>query len=197
MGRNRFICCKLARGFEVGLTMPPRSLPPLLYRLSRARPAWAVAAGLGSRIRGTHAIRHSAASRRIQAGATLKQIADLLGHRSINTTSIDAEVDLKALAAAAMHWPRRCIRPRLDCQRCEAKGSGNWRTGRAALAPDARVRRRRRVILDSIVCQAIDRHMTAQVGVPGCRIMRRGEPCADRHDIPGGTDFRAAIQSEA
>ena len=65
----------------------------------------AVAVGLGSRIRGTHVIRHSAASRWIQAGATLKQIADLLGHRSIDTTSIYAKVDLKALAAVALPWP--------------------------------------------------------------------------------------------
>jgi site-specific recombinase XerD len=65
----------------------------------------AAVVGLGSRIRGTHVIRHSAASRWIQAGATLKQIADLLGHRSIDTTSIYAKVDLKALAAVALPWP--------------------------------------------------------------------------------------------
>jgi site-specific recombinase XerD len=65
----------------------------------------AAAAGLGTRIRGTHVIRHSAASRWIQAGATLKQIADLLGHRSIDTTSIYAKVDLNALAAVGLPWP--------------------------------------------------------------------------------------------
>ena len=56
-------------------------------------------------IRGTHVIRHSVASRWIQAGATLKQIADLLGHRSIDTTSIYAKVDLKTLAEVALPWP--------------------------------------------------------------------------------------------
>lgn len=65
----------------------------------------AAEAGLADRIRGTHVIRHSVASCWIQAGATLKQIADLLGHRSIDTTSIYAKVDLKALAQVALPWP--------------------------------------------------------------------------------------------
>jgi integrase/recombinase XerD len=65
----------------------------------------AAGAGLAHRIRGTHVIRHSVASRWIQAGATLKQIADLLGHRSIDTTSIYAKVDLRALAQVALPWP--------------------------------------------------------------------------------------------
>ena len=65
----------------------------------------AAEAGLADRIRGTHVIRHSVASRWIQAGATLKQIADLLGHRSIDTTSIYAKVDLTALAQVALPWP--------------------------------------------------------------------------------------------
>ncbi len=65
----------------------------------------AAAAGLGHRIRGTHVIRHSVASRWLLAGATLKQIADLLGHRSIDTTSIYAKVDMAALSGVALPWP--------------------------------------------------------------------------------------------
>jgi len=65
----------------------------------------AAKAGLADRIRGTHVIRHSVASQWIQAGATLKQIADLLGHRSINTASIYAKVDLQALKQVALPWP--------------------------------------------------------------------------------------------
>jgi site-specific recombinase XerD len=65
----------------------------------------AALAGLEHCIRGTNVIRHSAASRWIQAGATLKQIADLLGHRSIDTTSIYAKVNLTALAEVALPWP--------------------------------------------------------------------------------------------
>jgi site-specific recombinase XerD len=62
-------------------------------------------AGLTHCIHGTHVIRHSVASRWIQSGATLKQIADLLGHQSIDTTSIYAKVDLNTLAEVALPWP--------------------------------------------------------------------------------------------
>ena len=36
-----------------------------------------------------------------------KQIADLLGHRSIDTTSIYAKVDLRTLAEVALPWPSK------------------------------------------------------------------------------------------
>ena len=61
--------------------------------------------GLGHRVRGTHILRHSVASRMLGAGASLKQIADLLGHQSIDTTMIYAKVDLRALAQVALPWP--------------------------------------------------------------------------------------------
>jgi integrase/recombinase XerD len=67
----------------------------------------AARAGLGQRIRGTHVIRRSVATGLINSGASLKQIADLLGHRSIDTTSIYAKVDLRSLAQVALPWPSR------------------------------------------------------------------------------------------
>lgn len=66
---------------------------------------YAARAGLAERIRGTHVIRHSVASSLINAGASIKEIADLLGHRSIDTTEIYAKVDLRSLARVAMPWP--------------------------------------------------------------------------------------------
>lgn len=62
-------------------------------------------AGLRDRIGGTHVLRHSLASRMLGAGATRKQIADLLGHQCIDTTSLYAKVDLKTLAKVALPWP--------------------------------------------------------------------------------------------
>jgi integrase/recombinase XerD len=62
-------------------------------------------AGLQDQITGTHVIRHSVASSLLQCGASIKQIADLLGHRSIDTTSIYAKVDIRALSSVAMPWP--------------------------------------------------------------------------------------------
>ena len=81
-----------------GKTMTPIGIRGVVVRR-------ATDAGLAHCIHGTHVIRHSVASRWIQAGATLKQIADLLGHRSIDTTSIYAKVDLKTLAEVALPWP--------------------------------------------------------------------------------------------
>jgi site-specific recombinase XerD len=65
----------------------------------------AARAGLADQVRGTHVIRHSVATLLINAGASIKEIADLLGHRSIDTTAIYAPVDLRSLARAALPWP--------------------------------------------------------------------------------------------
>jgi site-specific recombinase XerD len=64
-------------------------------------------AGLRDRVGGTHVLRRSLASRMLNAGATLKQIADFLGHKSIDTTSLYAKVDLATLSRVAMPWPGR------------------------------------------------------------------------------------------
>lgn len=69
-------------------------------------------AGLQNRVGGTHVLRRSLASRMLNAGATLKQIADFLGHKSIDTTSLYAKVDLATLSRVAMPWPgRKEVRP--------------------------------------------------------------------------------------
>lgn len=54
---------------------------------------------------GTHVLRHTAATRLHRGGASLKEVADLLGHRSLDTTAIYTKVDLPALAAVALPWP--------------------------------------------------------------------------------------------
>jgi site-specific recombinase XerD len=41
----------------------------------------------------------------LHRGATLKQIADILRHRSLDTTAIYAKVDVPRLAAIAQPWP--------------------------------------------------------------------------------------------
>ena len=64
-------------------------------------------AGLRHRVHGTHILRRSLASRMLNAGATLKQIADFLGHASIDTTTLYTKVDLVTLSRVAMPWPER------------------------------------------------------------------------------------------
>ena len=63
--------------------------------------------GLSTRLTGPHILRHTLACRLVQGGVSLKAIADLLRHRSLDTTTIYAKVDLDALATVAAHWPGR------------------------------------------------------------------------------------------
>jgi site-specific recombinase XerD len=52
-----------------------------------------------------HAIRHAFATRLMEHDTPIKTIADLLGHKSINTTFIYTKVDLKHLRIVAYEWP--------------------------------------------------------------------------------------------
>jgi site-specific recombinase XerD len=54
---------------------------------------------------GPHVLRHVAAQRLIQRGATLKDIADFLRHRCLDTAAIYTKVDLPSLSKVAMPWP--------------------------------------------------------------------------------------------
>ena len=65
----------------------------------------AARSGLTGRLHGPHRLRHSAATRMLHGGATLKEIADVLRHRSLDTTAIYAKVDLPRLIAIAQPWP--------------------------------------------------------------------------------------------
>jgi len=68
------------------------------------RKAW-WCAGLNKKFGGTHILRHSAATRMRQKGADIKSIADVLGHHSITTTALYAQIDLPVLRAVAQPWP--------------------------------------------------------------------------------------------
>lgn len=54
---------------------------------------------------GAHLLRHSLATRMVNQGAAIKQIADVLGHQSINTTAIYTKVDTRHLAEVALPFP--------------------------------------------------------------------------------------------
>lgn len=55
--------------------------------------------------KGTHTLRHTVATCMICEGATLKDIADVLRHRSLDTTAVYARVDLPALKSVVLPWP--------------------------------------------------------------------------------------------
>jgi integrase/recombinase XerD len=52
-----------------------------------------------------HVLRHSVASRLLSAGTPLKEIADVLRHRSLNTSAIYTKIDTGRLIAVALPWP--------------------------------------------------------------------------------------------
>jgi integrase/recombinase XerD len=62
-------------------------------------------AGLRTTRCGAHPIRHAFATRLMESGTPLKDIADLLGHRSIETTFLYTKVDLERLRRLAVEWP--------------------------------------------------------------------------------------------
>ncbi|MEJ0008836.1 MAG: site-specific integrase [Steroidobacteraceae bacterium] len=61
--------------------------------------------GLEQCAHGPHILRHTVAKRLLQHGSTLKQIADTLRHRCLDTTGIYAKVDISALTRVALPWP--------------------------------------------------------------------------------------------
>lgn len=61
--------------------------------------------GLDDQFAGTHALRHGCATRLQRSGASLKEIADVLGHQDLNATKIYAKTDLEGLRAVALPWP--------------------------------------------------------------------------------------------
>src|SRR3546814_7889335 len=54
-----------------------------------------------------HVLRHSIASRLLADGTPMKHIADVLRHRSLDTSKIYTKIDLRRLSAVAMPWPGR------------------------------------------------------------------------------------------
>lgn len=62
-------------------------------------------AGIEAPTRGPNLLRHTLATRLIRSGASLSEIADLLGHTCLSTTQIYAKVDLPSLREVAQPWP--------------------------------------------------------------------------------------------
>lgn len=70
----------------------------ILIRLQRA--------GIPIQRGGAHLLRHSLATRLVEQRRPIKEVADLLGHRSIDTTSIYVKVAVPQLADVALPFPR-------------------------------------------------------------------------------------------
>jgi integrase/recombinase XerD len=92
--RRVFLCTKAPRR---GFTGP--STVSTIVRRALAR------AGLCPALKGAHLLRHSLATRMLRHGASLREIGQVLRHRSVNTTEIYAKVDIVGLRALAQPWP--------------------------------------------------------------------------------------------
>lgn len=53
----------------------------------------------------SHLLRHTIARRLLDGGSSLKEVADVLRHRSLNTTLIYAKLDGRNLGTVALPWP--------------------------------------------------------------------------------------------
>lgn len=62
-------------------------------------------AGVKTPRSGARTLRHSWAIRALAHNSSIKSIADVLGHRYIDTTFIYAKADLNSLREVAMSWP--------------------------------------------------------------------------------------------
>jgi site-specific recombinase XerD len=78
--------------------MTRRTVRNLILRAARR-------ASLETIVTGPRILRHTAATRMLRKGASMKEVADVLRHRSLDTTAIYAKVDLPRLAAVALPWP--------------------------------------------------------------------------------------------
>lgn len=62
-------------------------------------------AGMEAPSHGAHLLRHTLATRMVNRGTPLKEIADVLGHTSLATTAIYAKVDVASLSEVPLPWP--------------------------------------------------------------------------------------------
>lgn len=91
--RRLFLCHRL----PVGEPMTPERLRGAVRRsMQRA----------GFTRGGPHRLRHSFATRLHARGASLKEVADVLGHQHFDTAAIYARVNLSQLRKVALPWPR-------------------------------------------------------------------------------------------
>lgn len=97
---------------------PPLDVPEVFVRHRAPRGAFTSSGGIGAIVadhlrrtgiatpcRGAHMLRHSMATRLVNAGVPIKTIADVLGHQSIDTTAIYTKVDVTRLSMAALPFP--------------------------------------------------------------------------------------------
>lgn len=91
---------------EIFLTAVPPYRPlgcaSSVYNITKQH---ARAAGIVSPLVGPHLFRHALATRMLAGKHSLKEIADVLGHRRLQTTFIYTKVDFQNLSQVPLEWP--------------------------------------------------------------------------------------------
>lgn len=84
---------------------PPCAVPLAATNIQSRLQKVAREQGLPQPLTGTHALRHTAATRMYERGTSLKEVADVLGHESLKSTTIYAKISCRELAQVALPWP--------------------------------------------------------------------------------------------
>jgi len=93
-----------ARAVFVSSHIPHR--PMTTSTIRRLVREYAGEAGVHAEFLGSHALRHSFATRQIDAGANIKVVGDILGHRRPESTSVYVRVALRRLRTVSLPVPR-------------------------------------------------------------------------------------------
>jgi len=94
----------LGRGLFIGVNNPPSRLSNTTAITQIVKRNLRRAGIPLGRLSGAHMLRHTAASRLINGGASFSEVADLLGHQRLQTTAIYAKLDLPTLSRVSMPW---------------------------------------------------------------------------------------------
>ena len=96
--------CMGTRRIFLSTMIPYRPLTSgaIRYRIRE----YARKAGVAAKVIGAHAFRHTHATRQIDAGANLKVVSDILGHRRPSSTSVYVRVALRRLRGVTLPVPK-------------------------------------------------------------------------------------------
>ncbi len=83
----------------------PKGKPVTIYIVRNAMRYAHERAGIIDQVAGTHVFRHTLATMMHQKGTTLKEVADVLGHQSIDSTAIYTKLNFTMLVDVALPWP--------------------------------------------------------------------------------------------
>ena len=84
---------------------PPYDTPLITTHIRTRLQGVAIAQGLPRPLTGTHALRHTVATEAYESGASLKEVADMLGHESIRTTTKYVKLSRRELVQVVASWP--------------------------------------------------------------------------------------------